>query len=269
MPRSARTLAALVAGLLLAGRPAGAQGPAGVPVDLTHGFGESTVYWPTAEGFRLSRDTAGITPGGFWYAASSFCSAEHGGTHLDAPVHFGEGRRTVDQIPLEDLIGDAVVVDVSAAAAEDPDYRVDLAVLHAWEKAHGRIPDRAMVLLQTGWDARWPDAARYLGTAERGAGAVADLHFPGLHPEAAAWLVAERRVKAVGIDTASIDHGPSREFAAHRLLAAADVPVFENVAHLDRLPPRGAWVIALPIKIEGGTGGPLRIVAFVPPPGDE
>lgn len=247
--------------------PSPAQGPNGEPIDLTHAFSESTVYWPTAEGFRLSRDTAGITPGGFWYAAGSFCAAEHGGTHLDAPAHFAEGRRTTDRIPLEDLMGDAVVLDVTERAAANADTRVDRAALEAWEAAHGPIPPRAIVLLWTGWGSRWPDAARYLGTAERGAAAVADLHFPGLHPDAAAWLVEERDVKAVGIDTASIDHGPSTDFRAHRVLAAAEVPVFENVARLDQLPPRGAWVVALPIKIEGGTGGPVRIVAFLPAEG--
>jgi kynurenine formamidase len=205
----------------------------------------------------------GPTPGGWWYAANAFCAAEHGGTHLDAPVHFAEGRRSASEIPLEDLIGEAVVVDVSDAAGADRDLAVGDDALEAWEASRGPIPEGAIVLLKTGWGDRWPDPARYLGTAARGPEAVADLHFPGLSEDGARWLVA-RGVRAVGIDTASIDRGQSTDFRAHRVLAEANVPIFENVANLDRVVPRGAWVVALPMKIARGTGGPLRIVALQP-----
>ena len=241
------------------------QGPTGTPLDLTHGFGDRTVYWPTAAPFALNVESRGLTEAGTWYAANSFCAAEHGGTHLDAPIHFAEGRRTASEIPLEDLMGPTVVVDVSQSAADDPDLRVEVAAIEAWEALHGRIPDRSIVLLKTGWGGRWPDPVRYLGTGKRGPEAVEELHFPGLGPAAATWLVEERRLRAVGIDTASIDAGQSTDFAAHRVLAEANVPIFENVASLERMPPTGAWVIALPMKIEEGTGGPLRLVAFLPP----
>lgn len=241
-----------------------AQAPAGVPIDLSYAFAETTVYWPTADPFALRVEASGVNDAGFWYAANSFCAAEHGGTHLDAPIHFAAERRTTAEIPLDDLMGNAVVVDVGALAAEDADYLVDVAALEAWEDDHGRIPDRSIVLLRTDWGGRWPDPARYLGTAARGVEAVPDLHFPGLSEEAAIWLVAERGVKAVGIDTASIDRGQSTEFLAHRILAEANVPIFENLARLDRLPATGTWLIALPMKIEAGTGGPMRAVAFVP-----
>jgi kynurenine formamidase len=231
-------------------------------VDLTHPFDESTIYWPTAEPFALEVVSEGEAPWG-WYAAKSFCAAEHGGTHLDAPIHFAEGARTSAEIPLEDLIGSAVVVDVTKAAAADPDLEIGADAFEAWESAHGTLPARAIVLLRTGWGARWPDPERYLGTAARGQAAVADLHFPGLSEEGAAWLV-ERGVRAVGIDTASIDRGQSTDFRAHRALAAANVPIFENVANVDRVLVRGATVVALPMKIAGGTGGPLRIVAIQP-----
>ncbi|HJR53048.1 MAG TPA: cyclase family protein [Gemmatimonadota bacterium] len=231
-------------------------------VDLTHAFGESTLYWPTAEPFALEVVSEGETAAG-WYAAKSFCAAEHGGTHLDAPIHFAEGARTSAEIPLEDLIGDAVVVDVTDAAAADRDLAIGVDAFESWESAHGPIPARAIVLLRTGWGERWPDAERYLGTAARGQEAVSDLHFPGLSEAGAAWLV-ERGIRAVGIDTASIDRGQSTEFRAHRVLAAANVPIFENVASLDRVAVRGATVVALPMKIAGGTGGPLRIVAIQP-----
>lgn len=244
--------------------PCAAQGPAGAPVDLTHAFGDSTIYWPTADRFELHVVAHGRTEGGWWYAANSFTAAEHGGTHLDAPIHFAEGRRTAAEIPLEDLIGPAVVIDVTEAAAADPDLLVGVSDLQTWEALNGTIPGRTIVLLRTGWSERWPDAERYLGTARRGADAVAELHFPGLDPDAAAWLVGERQVRAIGIDTASIDRGQSTDFRAHQVLAEADVPIFENVADLERVPPTGAWIVALPMKIERGTGGPLRIVAFVP-----
>ena len=248
--------------------PALAQQPTAVtaPIDLTYAFDDSTIYWPTAEPFHLEVVAHGQTDGGWWYAANSFSAAEHGGTHLDAPIHFAEGGPTADEIPLADLTGSAVVVDVSQAAAADPDYLIDVSAFEDWEARNGRIPERSIVLLRTGWEKRWPDPGRYLGTARRGADAVAELHFPGLAPEAASWLVSERSLKAVGIDTASIDRGQSTDFEAHRVLAGAEVPIFENVARLNELPATGAWVVALPMKIAGGTGGPLRIVAFVGEP---
>lgn len=241
-----------------------AQGPLGTPVDLTYAFDEGTIYWPTAQAFDLQIEAEGMTEGGYWYAANSFHAAEHGGTHLDAPIHFAEGRRAADQIPLADLMGPAVVIDATEGAVRDPDYLVDVEVFMGWESTHGRIPNQSIILLRTGWGDRWPEAARYLGTAERGSEAVADLHFPGLHPEAASWLLDQRGIRAIGIDTASIDRGQSTDFLAHQVLAEANVPIFENVAHLDLVPPTGAWVIGLPMKIARGTGGPLRLVAFLP-----
>ncbi len=235
-------------------------------VDLTHAFNASTIYWPTARPFRLDTIFAGRTrtPDEYYYAAYGFRADEHGGTHLDAPVHFAEGRLTTDALPLWRLIGLAVVVDVRDSAAANPDYLVSVADFERWERTHGRMPDSAIVLLHTGWAARWPDRARYLGTADTGAAAAARLHFPGLDSAAARWLVRERRVAAAGLDTPSIDHGPSTGFHSHRILMAEDVPAFENVAALDRLPASGAFVVALPMKIGGGSGGPLRIVAAVP-----
>lgn len=145
-----------------------------------------------------------------------------------------------------------------------PDARIRVEDLQGWEARHGPIPDRAIVLLRTGWSERWPDRERYLGTDATGPEAVAELHFPGLHPDAARWLVENRNPGAVGIDTPSIDYGQSSDFLAHRILYEAGIPGFENVTGLDALPPWGAFVVALPMKIEGGSGAPLRIVAFVP-----
>jgi kynurenine formamidase len=203
-----------------------------------------------------------MTEAGYFYAANDFAAAEHGGTHLDAPIHFAEGRHATDEIPLGRLIAPAVVIDV--AEASDPDYQVAVNDFTGWEQVHGRIPDRAIVLLRTGWGQHYGDRARYLGTDRVGPAAVPELHFPGLAPAAARWLVGERAIDAIGIDTPSIDFGQSTTFESHVLLYGANIPGFENVANLEELPPTGSFVIALPMKIAGGSGGPLRIVAFVP-----
>jgi kynurenine formamidase len=256
-----QAVAALVAVLLCCGDPA-LELDGTRAVDLSHAFDADTIFWPTEEGFALELGFAGRTEQGYWYEANRFRSAEHGGTHIDAPVHFAEGRQSVDEIPLERLIGPAVVVDVREACAADPDYAIHVADLRAFESRHGAIPRGAIVLLHTGFSRFWPDRARYLGTTQRGPEAVPLLHFPGLAPEAAAWLV-ERHVRAVGIDTASIDPGQSNDFQAHQILFAADIPAFENLTSLDVLPARGFSVVALPMKIRGGSGGPLRAVALL------
>lgn len=237
-------------------------GVAGEWVDLTHPFGEETIYWPTAEPFELEELAYGETEDGYFYSAYGFSAAEHGGTHLDAPVHFARDGTTADEIDLYRLVGPAAVVDVSEQAS--PDYQVSVRDLEVWEARNGRIPERAILLLRTGWAERWPDREAYLGTEATGPEAVSELHFPGLHPEAARWLVENRSVGAVGIDTPSIDYGQSTEFRSHRILYADGIPGFENVAGLDALPEWGAFVVALPMKIDGGSGGPLRIVGFVP-----
>ena len=238
-------------------------------VDLSHAYDADAIYWPTEEGFVLTPEFVGTTDKGYYYASNSFRSAEHGGTHLDAPRHFAEGRQTTDEIPLEHTIGPAIVVDVSDAALADADYQVSVADFEAWEAAHGRLPDGVIVLLKTGYAQFWPDRVRYMGTDERGAEAVAGLHFPGLHPDAARWLVEHRDLHAIGLDTPSIDYGQSTLFESHRVLFDANIPAFENVASLSGLPAHGFVVAALPMKIAGGSGGPLRIVAFVPEVSDE
>jgi len=232
-------------------------------LDLSHDFSSETIYWPTAKPFQMEIVSAQRTPAGYYYAANNFSAAEHGGTHLDAPVHFAEGQWTTDQIPLRNLIGPAVVVDVSSRAAGNSDYLVRPEDLQAWEAAHGPLPDSAIILIHTGWGKLWPDRARYLGTTKSGPEAIPELHFPGVDASAARWLVDQRHPRAVGIDTPSLDYGQSSTFDTHQILFAANIPGFENVANLDQLPPRGSWVVALPMKIKGGSGGPLRIVAAV------
>ncbi len=255
---------AIVVGLLALGGTLASGEPDERIVDLTYAFDSDTIFWPTEEGFVLEKGNEGVVEEGYYYAAHRFRTAEHGGTHIDAPIHFHADRPTVDEIPLNRLVGPAVLVDVSDRCAEDPDHRASVADFEAWENQHGPIPTASIVLIRTGFGRFWPDRKAYLGTDERGASAVAKLHFPGLHPDAARWLIAERQIRAVGLDTASIDHGPSKQFETHRALFEASVPAFENLAGLDELPPTGFTVVALPIKIRGGSGGPLRAIAILP-----
>jgi kynurenine formamidase len=239
------------------------QIPGGRVIDLTYAFDASSVYWPTAEPFKLETDFEGVTDKGYFYSAYRYSAAEHGGTHLDAPVHFAKGRHTSDEIPLEQLIGQAVVIDVTKQCVGNPDYLVSVADFEAYEKQNGRIADGTIVLLRTGFGKFYPDRKKYLGTEERGADAVPKLHFPGLDPAAARWLTQNRSIKAIGLDTASIDRGQSTLFESHRTLFDKNIPAFENVANMDQLPVKGFTVIALPMKIKGGSGGPLRIVAIL------
>src|SRR5262245_27806196 len=234
-------------------------------IDLTHAFGPGTVVWRTEQEFRLILQQAGETPGGYYYASNRLEMAEHGGTHIDAPIHFAKRGQSLDQVPIERLVGTAIRIDVTTQCTRDRDYRVTIQDFERWETGHGRIPNRAIVLLDTGFARFWPSRQQYLGTELRGAEGVRTLHFPGLHPEAATWLVRERQVKAVGIDTASIDYGQSSRFETHVALLSQNVPVFENLGDLRDLPHRGFDVIALPMKISGVTGGPLRVIAVLPP----
>ena len=232
-------------------------------IDLTHPFNADSVYWPTAKTFDKETVFQGETDGGYYYSAFNFAAAEHGGTHLDAPIHFAEGALPADQVPVDQLIGPGVVIDVTAQAAKDVDYLVTVDDIEAHEQVHGQIPESAIVLINTGRAGLYPDREKYMGTAERGPEAVAKLHFPGLSKEGAELLVA-RRIGAVGIDTPSIDYGHSKTFDTHVALMTHNIPAFENVANMSELPPTGATIIALPMKIEGGSGGPLRIVAPLP-----
>jgi kynurenine formamidase len=239
------------------------DGSGGSWFDLTHAFSTSTIYWPTDTiGFVHEELAFGPTPAGYFYASYRYSAAEHGGTHLDAPIHFAEGRHASDEIPLHRLIAPAAVVDLSGRATAD--YQVTVADLTAWEAAHGQIDSGTILLVRTGWDARYADRTAYLGTARTGPDAVPDLHFPGLSAEAAQWLVDNRSIAAFGLDTPSIDYGQSKDFRAHVILYSANIPGFENVANLGQLPAVGSYVVALPMKIAKGSGGPLRIVAFVP-----
>lgn len=232
-------------------------------VDLTHTFSEETVYWVTAKEFQLEVVAKGDTDKGFFYAANNFETAEHGGTHIDAPIHFSKGKQSVEEIPLDRLIGNAIKIDVSEKALNNQDYLVSIQDFKDWEATNGKIEDGVIVLLETGHSKYYPDKLKYLGTDQRGAEAIKLLHFPGLSPEAASWLVENRSISAIGIDTPSIDYGQSEYFKSHVILLSENIPAFENVANLNQLPNKDFEVIALPMKIKEGSGAPLRIVAIV------
>jgi kynurenine formamidase len=233
-------------------------------VDLTYAFDSATLYWPNnPTGFEHSTDSKGRTPSGYYYSSYSIKTPEHGGTHLDAPIHFAENGLTVDQLPLENLTGNAIVIDVSKNALKDRDYQITIADVEEWELEHGEIKPNTIILFKTGYGQFYPDREKYFGTVKKGVDAIPELHFPGVHPETTQWLVEKRNIKAMGLDTPSIDYGQSKDFKTHQILMGSNRPAFENVASLDRLPPKGLYVVALPMKIGKGSGGPLRIIAQV------
>jgi kynurenine formamidase len=230
-------------------------------VDLTWSYDEKTIYWPTAKPFQFEKESWGVSPGGYWYSAGRYSASEHGGTHLDSPIHFAKDQIGTDQIPLNRLVAPAVVIDVRKACDGHPDYLVTAADLTAWEKGHGAIPRGSVAIIHTGWGRFWPDKKRYLGTDK--AGDVAGLHFPGIGKDAAE-LLKSRGIAGVGIDTASVDYGQSKDFITHQILNGAGIYGLENVAYLEKVPAKGATLIALPMKIAGGSGGPVRLIALLP-----
>lgn len=231
-------------------------------VDLSHTYDETTIYWPTGKPYEHIETAWGPSGNGYFYSSFDLFASEHGGTHLDAPIHFAEGGRTTDQIPVEDLVGPAVVIDIVSQAAADADYVLTAADVTGHEAEYGAIAEGSVVLVRTGWSERWPDTKAYMG--DDTVGSAENLHFPGIGADAAEVLVA-RKVTAVGIDTASIDHGPSKDFRTHQILLGAEIPAFENLTNLAELPVRGAWVLGFPMKIGRGSGGPCRVVGLLPP----
>ena len=224
-------------------------------IDLSYALSDKLVPWPgDAKAFE-AKVNATVEKNG--YFTRSFWMLEHYGTHMDAPAHFPPGTTTVDKIPAEKFFGPAVILDVRSESDRDPDYELTLKRIEAWEANHGKIPAGAIVLLRTGWASRWPDVARY-----RNQDANGKMHFPGFSVEAAKALLA-RKVSGLGCDTLSIDPGNSSNFPVHHLVLGAGVYQLENLADLKDLPESGAFLIAAPIKLEGGSGGPVRVFALM------
>jgi kynurenine formamidase len=229
-------------------------------IDLTHSYDAATIFWPTGKPFEHAQTSWGETEGGYFYSSYDFAVSEHAGTHVDAPIHFIAGGATVDNVPLDDLIGPAVVIDVVSQAAADRDYLASVEDLSKYEAEYGPITAEDVVLIRTGWSSRWPNPLEYMGDDRPGR--ADELHFPGIAPGLAE-ILAQRGIKAVGIDTASIDYGPSKDFRTHQILLGAGVTGLENLTGLEALPERGAWLIAMPMKIGAGSGAPARIAALV------
>ncbi|MFZ9661301.1 MAG: cyclase family protein [Chitinophagaceae bacterium] len=233
-------------------------------IDLSHSFDSSTLYWPNnPTGFVHHTDAEGVTPLGYYYSSYTISTPEHGGTHLDAPIHFAANKLTIDELPLSSLMGDAIVIDVSKKALDNRDYLASIKDVEEWEEENGKIPDNTIVLFRTGYGKFYPDRMKYFGTAKTGVEAIPELHFPGIDPATTEWLVRNRNIKALGLDTPSMDYGQSKEFKTHQILLGSNKPGFENVANLDKLPLKGIYVMAFPMKIGKGSGGPLRIIAGV------
>lgn len=233
-------------------------------IDLTYTYDSTTLYWPNnIKKFEHNTDAEGKTALGYYYSSYSICTPEHGGTHLDAPIHFAENKLTVDQLPLSSITGNAVVIDVSAKALANRDYLISVEDIENWEKANGKIADNTIILFKTGYGQFYPNREKYFGSAKTGPEAIPELHFPGIDPATTEWLIKNRNIKALGLDTPSMDYGQSKDFKTHQILLGANKPGFENVAHLDQLPAKGIYVVALPMKIGRGSGAPLRIIANI------
>jgi kynurenine formamidase len=234
-------------------------------LDMTFPFDNNAINWPTALPFTLEKLNWGISEGGWWYASNNYKSCEHVGTHADAPIHFAEGGRTIDQVPLWEWIGPAVKIDVVEKCMENRDYLLTVDDIKAWEEKYGKLPDKAWIIMYTGIDTKYyPDKKKVLGTNKSGPEALPELSFPSFSPEVAEFLVKERNITGVAIDTPSIDYGKSKDFMVHRILFAADKLGLENIANLDKLPEKGAMLYVIPMLIKDGTGSPARVFALLP-----
>ncbi|HEX5442642.1 MAG TPA: cyclase family protein [Pirellulales bacterium] len=227
-------------------------------VDLAWSLNPQSAYWPgdNYKPFEL-RTIATLEKDGV--LSKAFASPEHLGTHLDAANHFERERPSVDKIPAATLFAPGVVIDVSGAVSANADYLVSVEDIKRFEATHGRIPAAAVVLAYTGWSRFWDNPARYQGRDVMGR-----LHFPGFSSEAVEFLIAERGIRGVGLDTMSVDHGLSRDFPVHHVLGKASRYGLENLARLAELPARGFYLFVAPMKIETGSGGPVRVFAVFP-----
>jgi kynurenine formamidase len=241
------------------------QDPKEKLLDMTYPYDENSIYWPTAKPYHMEKVSWGISEGGWWYASNEFSASEHGGTHADAPIHFAENGRTIDQIPLDEWIGPAVKIDVTKLCGKNRDYLLSVDEIRRWEEQFGRIPDKAWVIMYTGIGTRYyPDKKKVLGTNKTGEEALPELSFPGFSVESVTFLLKNRNITGIAIDTPSIDFGKSKDFKVHRVLFESDKLALENIANLDKLPDSGAILYVIPMMIKEGTGSPARVFATIP-----
>jgi kynurenine formamidase len=249
----------LVCGFLLATE----QGPKNAApfaqfeiVDLTHALKDGIPVYPGGEPFKIAK-VADFPQSGYYMNKISM--GEHCGTHVDAPIHFIKGAKSIDNLPLDRLIGPLVVIDVQKEAATNPDCAVTVDDIRRWEKAHDQIPQGAFVVAHTGWWKKWGDPKSYINL-----GPDNQPHFPGFSADAARVLVVERKAAGLGVDTLSIDPGISKDFQAHLIVLKAGAINIENVANLGKIPARGATLVVAPLRITDGSGAPARVFALVP-----
>jgi len=246
------SLPGALAAAVLCAMPAAAQRPMKV-LDLGHPLSDADPTWSGGKAFSRSAEATFEKDG---YAVGKFTADEHFGTHLDAPAHFG-GSWTTDTIPVERLVRPAVCINVAAQVAADEDYRLTLEDVRAFESRSGTIAEGAIVLVATGWDRRWKEPGRYMNVRN------GVKHFPGISVEAATFLARDRKVAGIGIDSPSVDHGPSERFETHRTTMPRNVYHVENATNLTALPAAGFTVVVAPINIVGGSGGPTRVFALI------
>jgi len=224
-------------------------------IDLTHTLSPA---FPTFFGvpgieierrYTLKKDGANVN----WWRV-----LEHAGTHIDAPIHYAENGAAIEAIAAEQLVVPLAVVDVSPKSARNADYALNREDLAVWEDRHGRLPDGCCVAMHSGWARHAGDALKYTGKDAAGV-----FHFPGIHPQAAAWLLRERRVVGLAVDTLSLDPGPSKDFKTHAIWLPAGRWGIENIANLEQVPPAGATLVAGAPKVQGATGAPARILALI------
>jgi kynurenine formamidase len=234
-------------------------------LDMTYAFGDDSIYWPTGKSFKSTKVSWGINDQGWWYASNDYEANEHGGTHADAPIHFAQNGRTIDQVPLEEWIAPAVKIDVNQQCAKNRDYLLRVEDIENFEKKYGKIPARAWVIMFTGIGTQYyPNKQKVMGTEMTGKEAVDYLTFPGFSAESVTYLLKERDITGIAIDTPSIDYGKSKDFPVHRLLGGGNKLAVENIANLGKLPPVGAVLYVIPMQIKNGTGSPARIFAVLP-----
>lgn len=227
--------------------------PLGRIADLTHVLSPKFPVFPGFDPMTM-RTIVTVQKDGFY--ANRWDLGEHSGTHMDAPAHFIEGGVSADRVPPQQLFAPLAVIDLRPRAARDPDTSVTVDDLLAWERRHGRLPAGAAVVMNSGWAERASDGARFLN-----ADASNTLHFPGFSPEAAEFLVRERDIAGIGVDTLSLDIGAAKEFKAHVSVLGAGKWGLEGVANLDGVPPTGATLIVGGPKVENASGGPTRLFA--------
>jgi len=227
-------------------------------IDLTHTLNNTSPYWPSEKGSPFKYDTIFAHKSGS-PVMGAYSTPEHHGTHIDAPIHGGDNLKSVEQLTSEDMFGPAIVIDISKQSGVNSDYTLSKTNILDWEVKHGKLPKGAIVLLYTGWSKKWTDYEAYKNEDEDG-----KMHFPGFSENAAQFLIDERDIRGIGIDNMSVDAAQSKGFPVHGIVNGAGKYQLENVANLHLLPPTGTFLIVAPIKIQGGSGGQVRLFAIVP-----